>query len=322
MRSPQPNGSAAVSRPRVVGKRNALRIFATLGVCLLAAEAGLRAAGALDFPLYDVDEWIGYVVKPNQAGTFWHRHAWAFNDRSMATAATWNPAHGPNVLLIGNSIVMGGNPYDQSQRVGTLLQRQLAGRAAVWPIATGGWTNVNEAVYLERHPDVSAASDVFVWEVMAGGFSQLSTWRGEYTFPREKPPSATWYLVRRYLLPRLIPLATNELPPTGEPRLENVRRFESMVARLSRSADRGAPGILLIYPTQRDLLAARRGELWLPELGEVQRVAAAYGLRILDLSASPRWRPEYYRDGVHPTVEGNAVLAQLLAEQLLSLWNR
>jgi hypothetical protein len=99
-----------------------------ISIALLAAlvfgEVAVREAGMVDFPIYAVDDEIGYIPKPNQHGCFLNKRCWAFNDRSMGTTTAWNPTLHPNVLFIGNSIVMGGNPYDQHDKLGPLVQQQ------------------------------------------------------------------------------------------------------------------------------------------------------------------------------------------------------
>jgi hypothetical protein len=201
--------------------------------CLLAgSEVAVRWSGLVDFPVYTVDSEIGYLPAPNQSGKFLNKNRWVFNDRSMATEVAWNPNKRPNLLLIGNSIVMGGNPYDQPDKLGPLLQGRLGEGFAVWPIAAGGWSNVNQGVYLRRNPDVLKAADFFVWEYMHGGFSQLSPNRGPYVFPEERPLWASWYVLRRYVLPRFIDFNMNELPPTGVSQPEFVQQFEQQIAQM------------------------------------------------------------------------------------------
>jgi hypothetical protein len=77
-------------------------------VLLLCTEFAVRMSGAVDFATYHVDDEIGYIPNPNQSGSFLDHHTWVFNDRSMGTATPWNPKERPNLLLIGNSIVMAG----------------------------------------------------------------------------------------------------------------------------------------------------------------------------------------------------------------------
>jgi hypothetical protein len=184
-------------------------------VLFLGSEVAVRLSGAVDFPLYSVDSEIGYEVQPNQHGAFLGSYHWVFNDRGMGVSQNWSATGKLNLLLIGNSIVMGGNPYDQSEKLGPLLQKRLGERAMVWPAAVGGWTNVNETAYLQRNPDVVKAANFFIWEYMSGGFSQLSPHRGEYIWPTQKPTCATCYVVRRYVLPRFINFEMSELPPKG-----------------------------------------------------------------------------------------------------------
>jgi hypothetical protein len=291
------------------------RIALVLIGLALAAEIAVRVSGILDFPTYRVDNDIGYLVKPNQSGRFLNKNPWAFNDRSMPIEENWNPQARPNLLLIGNSIIMGGNPYPQQDKVGPLLQRELGESMAVWPTAVGGWTEVNETAYLEHNPDVVSANAFFVWEVMKGGFSSLARWRGDYVFPRDRPICGSCYVVRRYLLPRLLPLHESELPPDGPADTPNVARFEHMISMLCVPSRAPLHGVLLLYPTKSELADARRGVEWLPERGDFERIAAEYGLRVLDLAQQPGWDEGKYRDdGTHPTAEANAFLAHVIAQ--------
>lgn len=290
------------------------RLIAGLLAFGVVIEITLRLAGVVDFPVYQVDDGIGYAIRPNQAGAFLRTHSWVFNDRSMGTAAAWEPTKKPDLLLIGNSIVMGGNPYAQPEKLGPLVQSQLGDHVAVWPIAVGGWTEVNETVYLERNPDVASSAGFFVWVVLRGGLGQLSQWHGDYVFPRERPLSATWYVLRRYVLPRFMSFNMSELPPQGAMTTENLNRFEAMIAKLSHATGRPAPGVLVFYPGEADLAAARSGNEWLPERPDLERIATKYGVRILDLSKRPEWTSAQYRDGTHPTVEGNRLLAHIVAD--------
>jgi hypothetical protein len=288
-----------------------------ISIALLAAlvlgEVAVREAGMVDFPIYAVDDEIGYIPQPNQRGCFLNKRCWAFNDRSMSTAAAWNPALHPNILLIGNSIVMGGNPYDQHDKLGPLVQQQLGDDYSVWPIAAGGWTNVNETAYLERQPDILRRANFFVWEFMTGGESQLSTWRGDYVWPREHPRFALWYVLRRYGLPYLFNLKVNELPPVGTINPVDLTKFEATLGKLSGSTGRTEPGILFLYPSEVQLQAARQGHEWLPERPELERISRQYGLKLLDISSYAQWTAAQYSDGTHPTIEGNRILAEILS---------
>ncbi|MGA2637252.1 hypothetical protein [Methylocella sp.] len=111
------------------------RIYVAILLAPLLLFAGseivLRIAGFGSFPIYDVDNDLKYIPSANQAGAFLDRHRWAFNDRHMGNTVNWSPESHPDVLLIGNSIVMGGLPFDRDQKLGALLQQALHGSYAV-----------------------------------------------------------------------------------------------------------------------------------------------------------------------------------------------
>jgi hypothetical protein len=299
-------GMARVRKVRDM-KTKAARVVLLILAVLLGAEVVARLSGIVDFPVYHVDDGIGYIPQPNQAGSFLHRNSWVFNDRSMGTASSWSAAR-PNILLIGNSIVMGGNPYDQKDKLGPLIQQKVGDAYAVWPIAAGGWSNVNEMAYLKRNPDVTANSRFFVWEFMSGGLSGPSIWRGDLLWPREHPAWASWYVFERYVWPRLHHGVPSELPPVGAIDPSYLAQFRASAASL------GHRGILFLYPDRPQYLAAREGQEWLPERAEIERIASASDLAIIDIAHAGEWSESLYKpDGVHPTVAGNEVLAKILA---------
>jgi hypothetical protein len=291
----------------------ATRLAFILLALILGTELAVRLGGLVNFPVYHVDAEIGYIPKANQAGAFLDRNSWVFNDRSMGTALPWSPAR-PGILLIGNSIVMGGNVFDQKNKLGPLLQQQMGDTFTIWPIAAGGWTNANEMVYLKRNAVVTASPRFFIWEFMSGGLSGLSVWQSDLTWPRDRPIWATWYVFRRYILPRIYHGVPSELPPVGATTPTLLASFKDCVAALARSVGKSHPGILLLYPTQLQYRVARRGQEWLPERSDLEAIAATNGLIILDVAQRHEWNESFYRaDGVHPTVAGNAILARIIA---------
>ena len=45
-------------------------------------------------------------------------------------------------------------------------------------------------------------------------------------------------------------------------------------------------------------------------------MAASYGLMTVDIARQAQWNLSMYREATHPTVEGNHVLATVLAEAI------
>jgi hypothetical protein len=290
-------------------------ICITIVVALGITELGIRTSGLTDFPAYAADSEIGYIVKPNQSGRFLNKNAWAFNNKSMPTEHAWEPTGPMNIMVIGNSIIMGGNPLDQKDKLIPQIEKDLGTKYSVWPVGIGGWTTVNEMAYLARNPDVVKSTNFFIWEYMPGGLSGLSEWRGDYVFPKERPMCATWYVFRRYLLPRLLSLSMSELPP--QIRKVNDRylaNFDANVAALCKSTGLKHPGMIFLYPGKMDLLRARHSTEWLPERKDLEAISSKYGLTLVDVAQNSAWTELLYRDGVHPSAEGNVVLAKIISD--------
>lgn len=285
---------------------------------LLLVEAVIRLAGVVDFPTYLRSDSFGYVPHSNQSGTFLGANRWAFNDRSMGGDRPWQPNQRADILLLGNSIVMGGNAYDQADKLPQLLQSQLGAACPVWSIAAGGWSTVNELRFLQANPDVIAGSDLFIWELMAGQLGALQPWVEETQHPTQRPWWATGYVVRKALIQRFG--GTGSV--AGRPVTSDVERhyaeFDQMLGRLASAADRRPPGLIFLYPDQAQLEQARAGREWMDDRVLIEQLAARHGVVLLDVAQSPRWTGALYKDGVHPTVEGNRILAGLLADTLAS----
>jgi hypothetical protein len=78
-----------------------LRAAAAAVILAGTAELATRTSGLSDFPIYDVDNRLGYIPKPDQAGRFLNKNSWFFNGKSMPTGKAWAPELCPNILQIG-----------------------------------------------------------------------------------------------------------------------------------------------------------------------------------------------------------------------------
>lgn len=293
-------------------------VAAGVAALFILAETGIRRTGLVDFPIYTRSQDFGYVPSGKQSGAFLGSNRWAFNDRNMGVEAPWQPTQRKDILLVGNSIIMGGNPYDQADKVAPLLQLRLGAACAVWPVAAGGWSTVNEVRFLESNPDLVAGSDFFIWEYMPGQMDRVSPWTRETVHPTRKPLWATGYVLRKALFERFLAgRATG--PPTPAETAENYRRFDLMLGRLTASARRSPAGIIVLYPDRAQLAAARQGVEWANDRPQLERLAAAHGLALIDVAQVAQWSEAMYRDSVHPTPEGNRILASALADAIRRL---
>lgn len=272
---------------------------------VIVAEAGLRFAGFTDFPLYEADNRIGYIPAANQSGSFLNSRDFATNADHMGTADPFNPGPGLDVLLVGDSIVWGGNPYRASERLAPQLE--AASDAKVWPISAGSWSLVNELNYLEDHPHVVGGSDRIVFVLNNADFGTPSSWRDPLTHPRQAPISALQYGLQKYVLKQQTPPTPAELVVPDENPLEKLTAFLDGCAC---EAD------FWIYPTKAELLGTEAGLTVEQMRADLVGRGSVAPERVHLVQDIPGWRENLYKDSIHPTPEGFGVLAQGIAATL------
>jgi hypothetical protein len=121
---------------------------------LISAEIYLRYAGFGSYPIYDIDNEIQYIPAANQHGRHRNRDPWFSQQQTYGKYFNWSPEIHPNLLLIGNSIVLGGDTSNPEDWLGPLLEKALGGRYTAWSVAANNWSNVNEMTYHDRNADV------------------------------------------------------------------------------------------------------------------------------------------------------------------------
>ncbi len=185
----------------------------------------------------------------------------------------------------------------------------------VWPISAGSWSLRNELKYLKIHPEVIQASDQFIFVSNIGDFDEASSWSCEKTHPRSHPVWATLYIFRKYVWDweTCGQIPSDLLVPKGNWKPE-LREF------LMSEQARNKPVIFILYPDKEE---AEGGE----SLGELEShsseilaegLAANAKIEIFSVVRDPRWKSSYYRDAIHPTVEGTKVLAEIIAKPAAS----
>jgi len=279
------------------------KILTGLFLSLALIEIAIRISGIIDFPLYDADNHIGYIPKPNQSGSFLRTHDWQFNSLSMG-ASEFKPSDTVvDTLLIGDSVVLGGNPYKQSDRLGPQLQKIRGGN--VWPISAGSWGLRNELIYLNLHPAVVAAVDELIFVLNSGDFAEASSWACEETHPRSYPIYATAYIVKKYLYNWSPCGATPpELKvPDGDWKKELSQFLHSDLVRKKKV-------VVFLYPDKQEFEnSALSGE----RLGaHVSELVAAGVKNIHNIQNDSRWDIPFYRDSIHPNTKGTQILASII----------
>jgi hypothetical protein len=303
-----------VSAPKI-----SLIALSLIVIGLGAAELGTRATGIVDFPIYETDGEIGYILAPNQSGTFLNKNDWVINEKSM-NAIAWAPQGVRDILVVGDSLVWGGNPLDQADRLGDQLG-DLLPDWSVWPIAAGSWSVGNQLEYFHRNPDVLEAADVIVWVFNSGDLNPSSMWAQETTHPRSHPTSAVVYAFDKYVKPRLFKKSAVAVEPTALADPGNEPFNKDIITHLSefvadQTAAHGTKFLFIAYPG-KDLLQNGGGDQknYDEFLQSLKDAVAGNGV-LIDLRELPDWTPDLYRDGIHPNAHGNAVFAAEIARVL------
>lgn len=287
-------------------RRNALKIAVILIVLLLVlAEFALRIAGVTDFPIYDT---IGYVPAPTQSGAFLSKNRWQINERSMGSGP-WQPEGQRDLVLLGDSIVWGGNPLDQPDKLGPQLQALSGNRWLVWSAAAGSWSVRNQLAYLDRYPDVEAEADTLVWVINTNDLAEEpSQWRSDSIHPRSRPHSALLYVANKYAAPRLgFSIGEEPLPATDSPAI-STHTASLLRQRLSALAA-SKQVLLVLYPNINELDAPTDHYR---SFKQVLTTAMDGCCALLEVRDQPEWKADLYRDSIHPSPVGNKVLAQII----------
>ncbi len=282
----------------------------------VSLDMALRLAGADDFPLYRIDSEIGYVVAPDQRGNFLNRNRWEYNEYGMG-AGPFQPEGKRNVLITGDSIVLGGNPLDQSVRLGPTLERNLGPDWAVWPVAAQGWSSLNKEAWLKGHSEIVSQMEWLVWVMKSRDFQGLSPWRSNLFNPLHHPIWLAGYLFEKQCwvfhiaphLPRWLYHAPDEAF-YGTPLDAKIPEIETFLRDL-KQANPGLHIALVWYPEVAELHPPA-GDFYLRAGARWNGFAGQEGFSFVDLAQENSWNASDYRDQIHPNADGDRALAGIL----------
>jgi hypothetical protein len=270
----------------------------------LLIEGGIRISGITDFPLYDVNNQIGYIPKPSQSGAFLHTNTWKFNSLSMG-ASEFKPSAAVDTLLIGDSLVLGGNPYQHEDKLA--YQLELKNKQPVWPISAGSWSLRNELMYFELHQDVLEKIDQFIFLLNSGDFDQASSWSCEINHPTKYPVFRTIYVLNKYFYSwEDCDRISSELqvePGNWKKELQNFLAKENV---------KNKPVLFYLYPNKKEAAEKKDKDILLEDYGHQILAISNGSTSVYTVRKDPRWNEEFYRDDIHPNVKGIQILASII----------
>lgn len=268
-----------------------------MAASLVGGELFARGMGLLSFPVYERAAGVEYYLRPSQHGAFLGRNPWAVNAAGFNNVEPFLPSR-DGCILIGDSIVYGGNPVAYRDRVGPLAQKELG--SPVWTGAAGGWSLMNELAFARMHRSQILATGHLVFVINDGDLVEATRWGGELGFPTQRPLLGTLYLARRYMLQH-----TSEMPAiVGGAEVSWQVQMDALLD--------GYQGAIAIveYADQAHLLDAGK---WRRDMRSLEAyVARNPRIRLID--SRPAWSTSLYKDTFHPTVRGDRVLASYVAQ--------
>lgn len=128
-------------------------VIPLVATILVAGELIGRYYGLTNFPLYDSSADFEYLMKPNQDVRIYGNH-FVTNEFSMRSAPVAD-SDTIVVLLLGDSVINGGNLIDQDSLASTILEKELISRynkpIRVLNISDKTWSPDNIVAYLKKY---------------------------------------------------------------------------------------------------------------------------------------------------------------------------
>jgi len=288
-----------------------------------AAELGARLLLGLGDPvLYVAHPSIEYMLRPNQDVRRLGKHMIvnAYGMRSPPFPRHKADPRELRVLVMGDSVVNGGNQTDQSRLATTLLATRLATQtsrpAIVGNVSAGSWGPPNLLAWTREYGLMQA--DCVVVVLSSHDAADVPTFEplNDLDRPTRKPPSGLYEGVVRYL-PRYLPAWISRSVPVEQVPIAVPPRPEALEATRQLFTDiraAGAAASLVQHFTRTELKSE-------PVAGYTALAAVAEDLQVphsddRQLFSSTAAGASPYRDDIHPNERGQALLAESLYQSV------
>ena len=156
---------------------------------------------------------------------------------------------------------------------------------------------------MRLYPQVPTSVKSIVFVLNSDDFGNTaSSWTCELMHPRTRPTVALWYLFNKYV---------HAFEPCGEvPAVLKVPDGDVAAELEAFMATHGGKATFILYPdkpqTADAALAARQF------VAGVALLKTAGGTRVVHVLQDKWWSGGFYKDDIHPTAEGNRVLAGII----------
>lgn len=277
------------------------KIVVILISTFLLAEGSVRVLGLADVPIRSANNITGYIPLPNQNGSFL-LNDWHVNNLSMISRSDYQNI-GDEVIIAGDSVVFGGNPLAQDERIGEQLNDLIS--KSVYSIADGSWGFKNSLSYLINYEQFLSGVEAIVFVLNSGDFSTPSSWRCFSTHPTSAPLFHTYFVFRKYFKPD----CEAKSPPSVLVKDFDANTALNQVSILYRDTKL----IFVLYQNKREYDENLTLRHLVNNFEQVSngRVEVA---ELINFSNSSKysWDLSYYRDDIHPTQDGAAIMARII----------
>jgi len=339
MNDPDPSDQAKVLGPR---KSRWLCRLCCVVVALLLLVAGMELfaryyLGLGDPPLSMDHPTIEYMFRPDRT---YHRfgnrvHYNAYSMRSESFRPTQPREKQLRILMMGDSIINGGNLTDQRDLASARLKRRLARRfesqnrrVVVGNISAGSWGPGNLNAYAEQYGLFDPDLVVIVVNSKDWTDTRDFTYPAgrNANYPSESPTLAMQEAATRYLpryLPRWVPLpwrwldsSESDEAPIPAPEVSLKTAEQPMRALISTIQQNEAPAVVALHAKRREL-----GGNWAAGRKRFRQLTRDMDARFVELDApfegAVQQGKTVYRDPTHPNAAGQKLLADALEPVVL-----
>jgi lysophospholipase L1-like esterase len=310
------------------------KIIFILGVVsLVTIEISLRLLFGLGNPiLSEADSYTGYRFQPDQKVVrFGKRIEYNQYSQRSKPITLQKPKETLRILMIGDSVLNGGNPIDQKQVITEQLQAKLKAavqHTEVLNASAGSWGIGNHLGYLKKFGTFD--SDAVILQIGSHDLTQPTSTservRNDPNYPTRPPLSAIQEAVNRYLLPRILentnfnPFSNQEIPHISSAQVDQQfqKNMEAFKAAVKLVRDKKIPIYVLFTPNRYDLIPKPATPPYKPEFMQVLK---SLQIQVFDTHEAWSKLPSnvvatYFRDEVHLNEVGNQAVANLIFQRL------
>lgn len=289
-----------------------MKIFIILFLTIIIVEMIGRYCGLNDYPLFQSSKEFEYIQTPNQ-NRYIYRNHFTTNEYSMRSK-TIDFKDSLVVLLIGDSILYGGNIIDDDELASTILEnnlsRQFEKKIRVLNISCKSWGPENNYQYLKKNGVFNA--DLIIYIANSGDAYDHITHQ-EVVGISEEYPKENFKLALFKLFTKSTSLIQSYLNKSNT-KLNQTRNemFDEGFQHLnSLSKASNIPIVVYLHPDIKEVLGGKYNESGI-EIIKFCKENSIPLIKELDYKMSK----ELYDDDVHYNVLGQKFMSNILFSKI------